>query len=499
MISLAFFLLLVSISLKSYESKLSDKWSYLKTSDMRCILGLSASWNNSQLSSVRGLSGFIEASSKWIAKANCSVKWLKTQDVGVASPNGSYNGFIGEIQQNLVDSAWCLLRTDSLPYEPGKLTAPLLSADVGLVSFVKGDDQEIQRDVISFLELELPVWMYSLVSLFFFIPLFLVLDVRPRRNRFQGHIFLKSYLNNCFTILILLLNQTQFSPRRLFAFVLTLAASACVLFAVTGILRNTVGANLIVKRSPHKIDSLADLFQSQVMPLVFVDLYEHQAIRQAVPGTNLYRLLQLVQEKDREQKSFINGFEEEDRKYLLNKMQNDGAVLLLSTAFSSHLNYIACFAKGSQELSGLTNLHISSDTFAAGTMTGLMSHEIHPYVEKIISYLFITYLETDQLTAATQIIIPQIPDQANYDGVKYDVRTLKCIDKVKDDEGNSFVSFSLANMAGVFKLWVLLLTLSFFVLIVENVVSFSTRRMKITRRLIHNRHPQLPQAWLKEK
>lgn len=500
-VEMMFFSLFV-ISMATWcECKLTDKWNYLKSPDMRCYLGFLKEYQaaGQSMNSVRLVPGTLETAGRWIAKANCSIKWLDTRGLGKPDANGSYDGMIGEIQRNIIDTAWVLLRTDSLPFEPGKLTVPLLSADVGLVSFAQGDEKELKKDVTSFLELELSVWIYTLVGLFFFISLFLVLDGRPRRNRFKPHKFLASYLRNCFTMFILLLDQAQFTPRRLFGFVLAFTASAFVVFAVTGILRNTVGANLIVMRSPPTIDSLDDLFGSKVTPLLFTDFYEHQAIRKAVPGTRLYKLQQFIEKRHLEPnaKAFIDGFEEKERNYLAEKMRADGSPLILSTAFTSHFHYIICFAKGSKNFGHFKRFHHSSETFAAGTMTGLLSNKIHPYAEKILSYLFITILETNQMAAATQAIIPQIPDFVNYDGIRYNVQTLKCIDKIHDDGRERFAAFSLDNMAGVFILWSLSLTLGSVGLIIEIIVSIILWRVKIRNiRSDDSSAGTLPQAWL---
>ena len=450
----------------SQEIKVTERWQYLKTPVMRCTIAIADRFGPEWLKNPSGIGGTIM---KWTGKTNCSFILSELKEAGNPNSTGHYDGYVGAIQRDEFDSAIFVVRADTLPFEPGKLTPPIYSADVAILSITKGKEVSIERGVTSFLDLQLPVRIYVVFGLFFTVPLILVYDRRHHQNIRHPVTFLKCYMHNCNTMLNLFLDQEQFSPHHLFAHVLTFTSSLFMLFAVFGILLSTVGSNMVVKREPQPIDTLDDLLASNRTALVAGTLFAGRVIESAPERTKLHQLKKRVDSItiNADDSAQINQFLSVGIQNFIDRLANHSAVYLMAEEWARTCMRISCFVKG--RFQGLEKLHQSSESFASGIMTFLMSNKVHPYTEKIISYIFTTMLETGNWLALSETSKPLIPDMIGYPGMKYDTSTLKCIDKHKEIQEQKFTPFSIGHMDRVFALWAILSAIACLTLALELV------------------------------
>lgn len=451
-----------------------ERWSHLKTNIMRCSIAITDAFGSAWLKSPQGQS-FIRLADK----ANCSFAFSSLKTVGEPNSTGSYNGYIGIVQRHEVDGAFIVVRVDTLPYEPVKFTPPMYAADVAILSVTKGKEVNIERGVISFLDLELPVLTYTVFALFFAVPILLVHDERRRKNIINPIMYVKCYLKCCEMTLNLLLDQEQFSPRHLFAYILAFTSSVFMLTGVFGILLNTLGSNMIVKREPHPIDTLNDLLMSGRTPMVSSALFAGRVIESAPEGTKLHQLRKLIKHVNAnlDDKTDYDQFFAHGIVSFTTRLTNYSAVYLLAREWASILTRLACFFKG--RFDAADRLHLSRESFASGIMTSIMSTKIHPYPEKIISYILNTVLETGQALALTQISKPELPDLLGYPGMKYDIMTLTCIEDLREINDEKFISFSVQHLSHVFNVWASFCALGCLILFFESMNH--DRNCKISR------------------
>lgn len=464
---LSFTLIIILLSLNCGATKITDRWEHLKRPPIRCIFAFSDILEpfETRIFEISGVRSLANSGYQWLEKANCTIILSELKEPGHPDSNGSYDGFIGAIQRDEIDSGYVVVRADILPYEPGKLTVPITSADVAVISTTVGTEESIERDVMSFLDLELPVRLYTLIGLFFLVPLILVCDDYDRKDLLNPVAYIRCYLNNCNMMLSLLLDQEQFSPRHIFAHILALTSSLFILFAVFGVLLNTVGANLVVKRSPHRIDTLDDLLASNRTPMVLNTFFAYRAIQSAPHGSKLYQLKQKMNQ--RTSQSIVNVFEMKQVQQLQDKMIKNTAVLLLMQKVAENIMGTTCFMKGLDNFEDTDRLHLSSESFASGVVTGILSNRIHPYAEKILSYLFITSLETGLILGLIQGWRPYFPQYFGYPGMKYNINVFKCMDKIREIKDQQFVPFSILHMKHIFILWAAASILAYLLLLFE--------------------------------
>ena len=495
-----YFLLILFLVLQPIEViKVMQRWEYLKTLETTCRIGSAEALDATNMDQVAGFYHLRSKFKVWVSKANCSFETYQDQAIGKPDANGSYNGNIGRVQRNELDFALVNIRTDAIPHDPGKPTAPLYSADIGIFSLKNGTEEKVTRDITSFLAMELPVLMYSFVSLFFLVPIIMLHDTqdeheqREQLNLMSPIAFIQLYLRNFFLVLNLLLDQEQFSPRRVFAFVLSLFTSLFVLFAVHGILFSTVGANLVAKKLPATIDTLDDLLASNVTPVVITNFQEYEAIKSAPPGTKLAQLKQKIEQAAPNSTLTMNYDVTAEN---VGGMQGEAAAIidskkaiLLTARYAEYASDCLCFLKDASLSSLSKRLHVSSETFAAGIFTGLMSNNIHPYTEKVLSYLITTMFETGHMQGIWSNYLRNFPDMADkyYPNMKFDGDTARCLDAHgrPDDDMMTHQPFSLAHLKGAFFICSVGLCLSncfFFLEIIWFLSSPDGKKKRLARR-----------------
>lgn len=392
-----------------------------------------------------------------LSSANCSTNFYTETAIGTPNATGSYDGLIGLIQRDVVDFALVVVRADALPYDPGKLTAPFYSADVAVISSIRGRDVEIHNDIISFLNLDSTVMIYTFVSLFFFVTIIMTCNDFDEPTNISPMRTVECYSNNCRIMIYMLLNQEQFSPSRLVGFILTLSVALFSLFGVNGILLSTVGANLIAKRSPPKIDTLDQLLESPAIPTVVTNLLSWDAIKSSPVGTKVHQLKQKI-DHNRPNSMFTVDFTGNQLgneaiaqvSGQINQINEGKKALVMARAYGKYALDASCFTRSIIDFSD--RVHVSSESFAAGMFTSLMSNNIHPYIEKIVSNLYTTFLETGQNDGLWQNILPQVPDLVGsmIPGARYNSTTIQCLERNKKKEDEQFRPLTLRHMKGAF-------------------------------------------------
>ena len=91
----------------------------------------------------------------------------------VPDENGTYNGFLGKVQRNEVDISIYSMRTDEYAFEPGKPTSPVQASDLAIFSIKPYGEKVEARNLLSFLDLGLCIYMYLLTTCFFIAPMIL--------------------------------------------------------------------------------------------------------------------------------------------------------------------------------------------------------------------------------------------------------------------------------------------------------------------------------------
>ena len=98
-------------------------------------------------------------------------------------------------------------RIGTLPFEPGKFSPPILSGDISIIS-QRADKSLVElREITSFLNLDVCVYVYVLTACFFLFPSIYTFFQLSRKERMRADRFLRKYCLNCFRVLTLLLDQ----------------------------------------------------------------------------------------------------------------------------------------------------------------------------------------------------------------------------------------------------------------------------------------------------
>ena len=266
--ALAIPFLLLLFSFQQLNSiKVSDRWANLKDENARCLILVATRTEIEQHEQLHKFINMVHPIDYLFKKYNCTLVERDYVTTGSPDENGTYDGFIGIVQRNEVDGAFMLLRYDSLAFEPAKLTPPVGPADIAIYSYKKYGETREDRDLTSFLDLGLCVYVYLFTTCFFMAPMMLAFCQLNSEQRMNPVTVMKKYIGNCFRVLTLFVGQEQFELSMASSYILILSVGVFTSIWISGILLNTVGADLIVKRGPPVIASLEDLLNSPLKPV----------------------------------------------------------------------------------------------------------------------------------------------------------------------------------------------------------------------------------------
>lgn len=452
--SLLLFLVLLLLQFPHMKkaAKISERFSNIDSSNAKCVVQIPQVFANVPLESLP--KGLAELMGKvWtFHKINCSLEPV-LYEPSEANENGSYNGLIGMIQEHRQDLGFFMIRPDSLPFEPGKLTSPVFPADVTLITR-RNKSRVDMREITNFLNLDFVVYFDSFIALFFIsATLYAFAETLLRvRGRFTIKRFVKKFQETVWKIGTLLCDQEMFHPTTTTGQVLSFSVSIFFLITICGILLNTVGADLIAVVMPPKVNSLDDLLKGQLQPYISKNLYLYEMLRTADKGSKYNQLWNRIQSHEGAVISFDlkSPHFMEDFNKLVDDIDSSKAAFILPDAFLVEgFKSAACLYFKKME-----NTTKAEQLFAPGILTSLMSWKIHPYTEKVINYIYTTLLETQILTAAISLMKTDI-QLSMYDGqrrIKYDSKIIECVNRIDriPTQEYSFQPFQLRQMKGLF-------------------------------------------------
>lgn len=486
---LSSFLLIFLLNVPSSESRISSRWDHLKGPNMRCLIICSriiaANDNEFNLSNKKSFDPWL------VGKINCSADLRSGIHHGTPDANGTYNGWIGSLQKHEDDIAFTFVRPDTVKFEPVKFTPPMMPADISILSRKTKQSFDERRQITSFLTLDICVYAYLISTCFFIFPVLYTFFQLSRKDRLKPKKFLKKFAGNCFRVLTVLVDQEQFEPTSMAHCVLSLSIAAFSLAAIFGILLNTVGADLVVKKEPRVIDSLDDLVDdpqfSHIRVLLLKNLYEHPLIEGSPAGSKVNKLWNRINQKSETSLLDFNRFNDQDfyntpeYTQVMDSIIADDVAFIFVTYFAFFFEKGACYAKQLKNLDKIRDIgrkmYLAKETFGAGTLNVMLSPGIHPYVENVLNYVFRTALETGLFDGYQQRILPVLPTFVPGDlPMKYNVDLLKCAERIIDNE-MTFIQFTLNDLSSVFQAWVISLLAFSFLPILEMIYSYYRKKL----------------------
>ena len=403
------------------------------------------------------------AAKYWLDLCNCTVE-LKTFDFnGKPDENGTYDGWIGMIQRDEYDFGFAIVRPDSLPFEPVKIGPPTITADETIVTRRAYKAKTEHRQITSFLHLDICVYAYAMATCFYIFPIVFTFFQLEGRDKLDVEKFCQNYFNNCYRVFTLLVDQEQFITASLAGHILVLAMSLFCLTAIFGTLLNTVGADLVVIKPPPVIDSLDELLESTLTPLISRNFYSWDLIQNSPPGSKLSKLWQRVNQNLNESTFILSRDNEMDNLPMLSKqldrLNRSEIALLIPQSFAKNIPEGLCLARKNKMIQDLgENIHIAKELFAPGTLNAVYSHKTHPFSERMMLYLLRTVHEAGILAAINQITIKNVPKIASGSDLHYNLETIKCMEKKSDMGSQPFIPFSTEHLQSLFEIWAHLCT-----------------------------------------
>ena len=393
---------------------------------------------------------------------NCSIEHVLYVEPGLPDENGTYNGAIGLIQQNRQDLAMVFVRPDALPFEPGKLTPVFSPADVTIISH-RNRSRMATHELIHFLYKDPSAYAYSCIFLFFiFSSLYAFVDITLSFTKLNAKSFLKRYFRTFQQVTALLVDQEGFGPVSITGKVLCWTISVYYFVLICALLLNTIGAYLVVSIPANNINSLDDLLQHTIQPYIVKNLFLYELLKAPPPNSKLHQLwlktgavnkgifLVDVNNKD-------SGVE--DLGKLFGEIISSSAALVVQ----SHGLDIGMRAGFCMYYHEMENTVQARELFAPGIITGLMSSKTHPFIQKVISYIFTSFFEMQVVVGLVKYFL--FDSQSIYgDTFAYNSRIIECAEKKTEflPQEPSFAPFKLTDMSSMFIAY-LVLSLSSFI------------------------------------
>ena len=469
-----FFLLLLFNFQQLNLGKISDKWAKLKNDNVTCRFLIPDQFTRKFFLTFLNV---IHPLDYWLYKCNCTFDRVPYTGTNIPDENGNYNGFMGMIQRNEADLTFLFVRPDALPFEPGKPTPPIEVADLAIFSFKPYGEKKETRNLLSFLDLGLCVYIYLLSTCFFIAPMILAFCQSNAEQRMDAFFILKGYIRNCYKVVTLFVGQEQFDLSMASSYIMILAISVFSSILISGILLNTVGADLIVKREPPLIDSLNDLLSSNMKPIMMKKVTGYESVRTSPQGTKLNKLWQRMIKDglDETTVDVANGRLEVNVETtdILSKLTGKALkseIAVIAPVFNAFLLRLGgCYLKSYPELNELAKrIHVSKGLLGQGIMSSIYSNKIHVYTEKMIMYAFSTMWETGFWIAGLRTNVANVHDLfSEISFSKYNSEVISCIDGTDLIEDSTFTPFSALDLLKLFELWAFTSCFCSLVLILE--------------------------------
>lgn len=393
--------------------------------------------------------------------------------------NETYGGWVGTIQRNKADLSLWMIRPDLVPGEPGKIGPALMSGDLVIISSLY--HPEVRRyDLTKFLDLSLFTYITMFVFIFFLVPMVYIYaeeNIMHVERHLKAPKLLKKYIICCEKVVYLILDQEQFTATTFAGLILSFTASIFTLFIIHGFFLNTLGADLVSNRAQPPIDSLDDLLASNVTPAVVDKSFAYNVFMSAPVDTKEHQVWLRIQERMPGSVFIPTGKDPIDPiNNTVRRVWSHEAVYIEIEEGAQLFPYLTC-AGNLKESLGETSagFHMSSQRIANGLMTGLFSHQIHPYTEKVLRSIMSVTFESGLTEGFLSLMRFTAPDMWPGE-LRVNSRTLQCLDREPKDEPDSG-PLDVPTLKNFLVAWSSIWILAFIALIFE-IVSRSIHALK---------------------
>ena len=402
-------------------------------------------------------------------RINCTIEHGIMTEPGLPDSNGTYNGIIGRIQRNEIHFGHVLARPDSLPFEPARISPVLLPGDSIIVSH-KNESHNVTTDLTEFIVNADPLFYdYFLIASFMVVVLLTIMTVEFVD---QDPLRIASFsLNTASTCFKAVLKYDSFDTVNVSSSILALSYWMFVFFAVHNLFLSKIGADLVMLKQPHRIDSTEDLVNSKtITPVLIKNLYLFSLMERSRPESQLGRLWSVMKDKQNDSVFNFDLDNPGDANNVFIKIKESRKVLLIPKTFIQQLSGSGCSFLPKL----LSSLYFSKESFAEGVLTTLYSFGYNPLLLKISENVMRKDLEMGMLSGAMQTMTPSISDSAPGIDLKYNIEAIQCQTGMfkTEIEEQEWQAFNLTHFRKFF--WLLICTsgLSTFILIFEILIHF---------------------------
>ena len=360
---------------------------------------------------------------------NCSSSEFEVDgDPFAMLPNGTYTSAIGLIQRKEAEMVTILVRPDSLPNEPGIIGPVLFEAEAVIVSKrVSSELQRTTRQLTAFFS-DIPDLNYFFINItvFIFVVTFLIMEYRnlPVNQRISTKKLLIMFENvfHGFSDALNLEAQTMTGRIVLGSFFVFL------FFFVYGLFLCKVGADLVSLKGAEEMEQIEEIIEDPKLGAITLkQLFLVRVLEAEVKYRPDSQLAQLKRKMDLNPKSVIDvaAFAADvsaglmaNEKLFQGVIDNKVAIIAERSLIKYHAR-INCVANTKMAM----QVRPSKTTFAPGTLSFLLSHEVDPTVLKVLEYFLRVQREGSLIDSYTEAI-----KEATIDALEtpVTVKTLEC-------------------------------------------------------------------------
>ena len=357
--------------------------------------------------------GVADSTFKWMKDYNCSVEpGPVIDDFFYYHPNGTYEGPLGMIQRSEVDIVPYVARPDSLPFNPGIIGSVFAPSDVAIV-FMRKNGTNFNRELISFV-MDFPgiVYTFIFLALIIFVVSLAIME-RTKDSKIVDRLSMKQVGHLFEQTVYALFDQEYMEAVSVSGRLVWLTLLIFIIVFINGIFLSKLGADLVVMKEPHKIESIEELIHnnSKTRPVASKQLFLMNLLKQAAvyrPESTLGRLYKVLMSSEDLVMNFNAASEDIDidkingqHVALFESMQRHEKAMLMPKVFVKMSRNIQCLTQP-----GLVrNMTIAEQTFAHGILTFIYAPKINPMVRRMVDYFIGTFFETALLRSFEKAII----------------------------------------------------------------------------------------------
>lgn len=325
---------------------------------------------------------------------------------GSPSPNGTYDGLIGAVQSNKVNTLMGYLPFNGVPNEPGIMTlAPILSFSPHLYAAKEPGSSKNGLDVLYlFQNFNIVIWSYFIIISILFPISFIFFQCRKFKRLFKFKRMFKfkkisKYFSKCWwhTFLLSVGIAPEKVSKRLSVSILWTFIVISVYYGYNMIFMNTLSGDLSVTSSDKGIDKLKDYLYDDRFNYLIPITYSYTSLVKAIAkyqnGSDEKILYELFMKNYNE--SIVETPYSESGFYqlimnLLEQIANRTRVLIED---SSTIDFSMASVYCHQAPDLITKISKSNEPIFDSPLGMLVSHSTHPDILKIFSYRMQTAAE----------------------------------------------------------------------------------------------------------